>query len=290
MADASLDELLARLSVEMGRVDERAYRSYGAPASEHALSALAAVFPDQEIPAEIQSWFRWHDGAGKELPSFDPSSNWVMMSIEASLSTRDFLASPASDGSDHSLDWLPLLQNYAGDYLSYVMRGEKRGRLVEYRHDRRGRPVRHPSLHALVEPALRQWASLPVREIVELERIGEWTRIDPSDLDVTTLPVESAVVFCTLSMGARVYWRIYVHVEPGRWVWGSAGEEPWEPDALFRAAQGVVDKESRSTDDMVTAFKFQLDDLEHALTAPPSHAPKDLRALGVFLGTVRRTR
>jgi hypothetical protein len=277
----SLADLLAQLESAIGRADAEAHGWLAPPASEAQLAQLAAAIGG-ELPDDLRAWFEWHDGAA-ELFSIVPPRPVSVMSVAEVLAARRVLLEHGA-ANPYPPSWLPLLDNGAG-YTSYVLSGKRRGALVAYRFAERDRPTDFASLRELVDSALGRWEIAPVRRRLALTRSGEWERRDavvPRSLDVG-----SAIACCTLGAGMNLLWHVYVQVEPGRWVWGCATGDAWEPEALAFAARTAGGEEETRLDDLERRLEAELAEIAETIAHPPARAPADLGALGLYVVTVR---
>lgn len=280
----SLEAALERLDVAVRRADPEGHSSLGRPVAPDSLRALAAEI-GMPLPPDLESLFRWHDGSGKRLVSFDGSSVYSMMSCADVLAARRFLLGPESDGAGYPPDWLPVFTKGNGDYVSYVLAGAEAGHLIEYRHDDARRPLWRASLLELAAEAVATWERMPARAAAELTRVGEWSRQDR--VDVSALRVGAAVAICSLSPGMQLFWDLYVQVEAGQWVWGFSGAPDWEPEALATAARAMGARR-HDTGTIATNVELKLEEVAWTLQDPPSRAPRDLGSLGLYLGRVVR--
>ena len=280
----SLDAALERLDVAVRRADPDGHASLGPPAAPDSLRALAAEI-GTPLPPDLESLFRWHDGSGKRLVSFDGSSVYSMMSCADVLAARRFLLGPESDGAGYPPDWLPVFTKGNGDYVSYVLSGTDAGHLIEYRHDDARRALWRASLLELTTEAVGTWERMPARVAAGLVRVGEWSRQE--HVDVAALSVGAAVAICSLSPGMQLFWDLYVQVDAGRWVWGFSGASDWEPEALATAARAMGARR-HDTGTIAINVELKLQEVGWTLQDPPSRAPRDLGMLGLYLGRVVR--
>lgn len=113
-----------------------------------------SFFHDGAIPADIEAFFRWHNGqTGYE--SLSPFDNRMIMSIQDAVDSWTFLSDPDEDiQQPWQESWIPILANGAGDYIVYVTSGEMKGQLVAYWHDSEDRRVAFQSLESWARKVL----------------------------------------------------------------------------------------------------------------------------------------
>jgi predicted DNA-binding WGR domain protein/cell wall assembly regulator SMI1 len=116
----------------------------GIDASKH--EGLARILAGKKLPADLETWFAWHDGQNPGAPDLCDDNNYIMHSLDSACETWTLLNDNAED-IEGPVDpsWLPLLENGAGDHQVYDLRTSA---LVSFFHDDAERPVAFESLLA----------------------------------------------------------------------------------------------------------------------------------------------
>ena len=116
----------------------------GLDASRH--EGLAKILAGKKLPADLQTWFAWHDGQNPGAPDLCDDNNYVLHSLDSACETWTFLNDNAEDiAGPVDPGWLPLFENGAGDHWVYDLRT---GALVSFFHDDEKRPQEYTSLLA----------------------------------------------------------------------------------------------------------------------------------------------
>jgi predicted DNA-binding WGR domain protein/cell wall assembly regulator SMI1 len=116
----------------------------GLDASKH--EGLAKILAGKKLPADIETWFAWHDGQSSGAPDLCDDNNYVMHSLDGACETWTFLNDNAEDvAGPVDPSWLPLFENGAGDHWVYDL---TTGTLLSFFHDDEKRPQEYTSLLA----------------------------------------------------------------------------------------------------------------------------------------------
>ena len=99
----------------------------------------------REMPPEVVELWSWHDGQDSEEPLV-VGTNWSLLSAADSHDVWATInAEPSNEIGPWRQDWIPVLENGAGDYLVF---DRVTGALLEYWHEDHDRPVAYESLLA----------------------------------------------------------------------------------------------------------------------------------------------
>lgn len=124
-------------------------------ASPDALAQVRAIFfHGQDLPEDLEAFFRWHDGQ-IGYASLSPLDNRMVMCVDDVIQTWRFLSDPDEDiQQPWAKCWIPILANGAGDYIVYVASGEMQGQLLGYWHDDSDRSREFSSLESWAQQVL----------------------------------------------------------------------------------------------------------------------------------------
>ena len=135
----------------------------GIDASKH--EGLTRTLAGKKLPADLATWFAWHDGQNPGASNLCADNNYTMHSLDSACETWTFLNENAQE-IEGPVDpgWLPLFENGAGDHWVYDL---STGALVSFFHDDAERPQVHASLMA--------WAVATSKSLAKAEdpRAGE---------------------------------------------------------------------------------------------------------------------
>lgn len=177
--DPRLREALEGLDQYLRKTDHEMYKALKPGASAAQLEELSkAVFKGGPVPPSLYEWFSWHNGQrdGEEL---FPDRTFILMSLKEAISTwkgmRGMRANPNIEpwqAARWDDDWLPIMTNGGGDYMSFDTGPEKHGSIDSYWHDdpepgsdeHFGPDIGFESLHELVKSAIemREEAARPI--------------------------------------------------------------------------------------------------------------------------------
>ncbi|MET0029589.1 MAG: SMI1/KNR4 family protein [Candidatus Thiodiazotropha sp.] len=132
----------------------KVYESLQPGATDDELALLKVCFPSNQVPEEIVSLYKWHNG---QLGSYslNQKDNRTFLPIDEVVSSWEFLNDPMEDISEPlSKTWVPILYNGAGDYLMYETEGADKGKILSYWHDSKRREVVYKNLKELEQEVL----------------------------------------------------------------------------------------------------------------------------------------
>jgi predicted DNA-binding WGR domain protein/cell wall assembly regulator SMI1 len=192
----------------------------GIDASKH--EGLARILAGKKLPADLETWFAWHDGQNPGAPNVCDDNNYVMHSLDSACETWTLLKDNAEDieGPVDS-NWLPLLENGAGDHQVYDL---KTGALLSFFHDEEERPREHASLlvwakvmvTALEKIAPQKKATFRVNDLA-------WKKVAKAPANVATCSPGTMFHYpMKLAMGDRH--EVTIKLTADKWLHGSGLE------------------------------------------------------------------
>lgn len=267
----SLGALLGRLDPLVASHSDAKLR---APAKAADLAKLSKTFfGGAPLPADLDAWFRWHDGQQEASGTVSPDDNRTLLSIDGALDAWQFLSDPEEEiPQPWKKSWLPLFANGAGDYVVFETEGKKAGALIGYWHTDTDRDVEHASLGAwatTVEKALLALAKPKKKgkkDKIRLE-LGDasWTKVAKPRADAAAKkPVGTVYYWKQLLFGQPQPWCIaWVKAAPNIWLKGMGRPGPAEAIADL---QGTIDKRRPPAD-----WEWLKDDRSVVIEALASH-------------------
>jgi len=103
----SLVDQLARIDRELARKRPKVHAALVPGVGARALARLGRQICDGQVPTDIATWFRWHDGQ-RSRDAIDGA--FFLCSLDAAIAIHPSLARPR---------WLPLLEDGNGDHVVY---------------------------------------------------------------------------------------------------------------------------------------------------------------------------
>ncbi len=237
---SDLETKLQRIDALLAEVDPDARKSLKNGASDAAIAKLSKrVFGGKPVPADLATFFRWHDGQSK-IASLHPDDNRTPMSIDGAIEAWNFLSDPSEEIlQPWSKSWFPIFDNGAGDYVCMETAIKKAGSLVAYWHADEDRDTVFPNLSAwaddliaALEKAAAKAKKAPKKAKITLDASrSKWTKLakPPTKAQVEKKPIGTAYWFKkTFAMANKPLVCLYVKVEKGTedtWRYRSGGTE-----------------------------------------------------------------
>jgi cell wall assembly regulator SMI1 len=238
-ARLSLAEQLRALEQLLASRRPEALRELAKGASNAGLAKLSQrVFAGEPVPAELETWFRWHDGQKGTTPP-NPEDNRTLLSINEAIRAYQFWRDEAqSDQPAWPASWVPLFENGAGDYVVYDCSAAGAGALVAFWHDERGY-WQKPRARWRAWKSLAAWAADVAATLAELEPVSEapkrarerkrptlpreWTRVTrrPSLAALTKAVVGTTYLCRSFSwIQPHLAFRVFIKREGDAWAEG----------------------------------------------------------------------
>jgi len=287
MAPGNVEKLLASIRARIGRLPADRAPSLRAAANDTARAMLASTFAMDQLPSDLDEWFRSHDGQDPLDQGIDPDAPAITwLSIDDALAAWRFLGDENEEIlQPWSKDWLPIAQNGGGDYLVYELAGAKPGTLRSYYHDDEARPIEAKSLETFVRGVDRRLAS--VAKSLKQKKSAP-TMVDDSEATWANADAPSAEVLADAPVGTafhvralpyQSYWyRVFVKVGKGAWIVGKGQNPPPICDDDYRVGAALDDIANRLAEKLPREWKMKEADVVAAL-ADEKVFPEGLYAL-----------
>lgn len=202
------------------------------PAGKRALARLAKVFGGT-VPAELVTWFSWHDGQqASSFVSLIPDTNWSAMPAAEVVGVHAFLSAPNADVKQPwKPSWVPLFENGGGDHLCW---DRDTGALLTWYHDDASRPRAYRGFRDLVTQMVKAYRRMKKPTGFPPPAVARWAKVaaKPSVGTLAKFKVGTALGYTAhLTMGRMS--EIAVKLADDRWITCSghsrgAALEEWE--------------------------------------------------------------
>jgi cell wall assembly regulator SMI1 len=206
-----LGSALKRLDAAVTAGDPAVAKTLAAGASAATLTTLKKTVG--ALPDELSLWFGWHDGQKGSL-AIVPSGNDRLMSAKAVGSAWKRLAEEAA--LPRNAEWLPILENGAGDYVMY---DRAKGHLVRYYHDETMRPKAASSLAQWALEVADAWSAVKVSEQPATAPEGWAPTAIPKSAALKKMPAGTALYFraTSPSLGKGVFFHLFWKQKADTW-------------------------------------------------------------------------
>ena len=150
-----MKEILEQIDKELNSNFKEVFKSLQPGASEDQLQKLSNLFPNHELPDEITTLYKWHNGQVGYF-SLNQNDNRTFAPVDEVIDTWVFLNDPMEDILEPiSKSWVPILYNGAGDYIMYISEGANQGKLLSYWHDDEVRKIEYANFNEWALDALK---------------------------------------------------------------------------------------------------------------------------------------
>jgi cell wall assembly regulator SMI1 len=152
-----MSTLIERLDKWLAENRSEYYQKLNPGANDEDMAELEEII-DAPLPDDLKSFLKWRNGQdGRNFKSL--YYNYMLMDTEEIAESveinNSMLENEEFDKANWwNTQWIPFLQNGAGDYYCIDLAGSfggTKGQVIEYNHDYEGRDIQHPSFDAWLQ-------------------------------------------------------------------------------------------------------------------------------------------